>query len=141
MTPATLRNFALNAEQAQSTAREFNEAIDKLNERTDLQLQELRRQASMIAELKMRIDNLRHEGKDVSIGMLEAVEKTQAKLSEDINRILKRCTHLSSATLSKEEEAWFAELDEQRQSILSDGSGSSLQDRAGMVRIFLSSKA
>lgn len=134
MSSDTLRNFGRHADITQSKTREIIDDLDEMRQRMALQKKELVRQVEMLHTLREKTQGLREGGEAILAGRLKHVAEAQRILSDRVDQVLQRSLNSSSTVLSDVEVAWFRELAEIQDKVSSQGTGTSLQERAKMVR-------
>ncbi|GAA5826203.1 hypothetical protein JCM11251_007206 [Rhodosporidiobolus azoricus] len=115
VTPDTLRQLGKHVSTVQSSVRELVSAADEVQHRLELQMKELARQLSKLAELRQLRSDL---GKSTSAAALEGtvearlqrVEANQRHLIERTDRVLQRLMEQHQPEVSSYERKWFDEL-------------------------------
>ncbi|GAA5903052.1 hypothetical protein JCM6882_009679 [Rhodosporidiobolus microsporus] len=141
ITPDTLRALGMHVSAVQSSVRELVSAADEVQHRLELQMKELARQLSKLAELKqLRSDLGKSTSAAASEGSVEArlqrVEANQRRLIERTDRVLQRLMEQHQPEISTYERKWFDELGRLEKQVEGGGAGErqpSLEVRARRV--------
>lgn len=136
VTAETLRFMGKTVEQFRHEIRDLVASADIVQCRLELQMKELSRQLSKLAELTRLSDTLRKSTTSAEglSGRLERVTNTQNALLARTDRLLQKLMDAHEPVLSTYEKKWFDELGRLEKEVTSaKGGDSSLQRRAEHV--------
>jgi nucleoporin NUP82 len=136
ITPDTLRFFSNKVDEIVTRVHGVESGYRQTNARSELQHEELRRQATKVDEIRAMLGELRGQRQDHIDARTRVLQAGQQTLLARLDRVLAELMKRANPTLSDHETKWFDELGRMREQVLGAGKydEASLKARVQAVR-------